>query len=61
MYSRRTALDINRRDFSNMAGISKNTLVRYERGHTHPSIEKLSKIANVLSVELNELYDNYYR
>ena len=61
IYSRRIELNINRRDFSNMVGISKNTLVRYERGQTHPNIEKLSRIANVLCVELYELYDDYYK
>ena len=60
IYSKRIALNITRRDFSNMVGISKNTLVRYERGKTHPNIEKLSRIANVLSIKVDELYDSYY-
>lgn len=49
---RRKELAITQPDLSELAGISKNTLYKLERGQGNPSLDVLTKLANVLGMEL---------
>ncbi len=49
---RRKSLRINQINLAEMAGISKNTLYKIERGQTNPTIEVLKKIADILGLEI---------
>ena len=49
---RRNALRINQINLAEMAGISKNTLYKIERGQANPTIEVLKKIADILGLEI---------
>jgi transcriptional regulator with XRE-family HTH domain len=50
--NRRNALRINQLDLAEMAGISKNTLYKIERGQANPTIEVLKKVADILGLEI---------
>lgn len=49
---RRKELAITQPDLSELAGISKNTLYKLERGEGNPSLDVLTKLANVLGMEI---------
>ena len=49
---RRNALRINQLNLAEMAGVSKNTLYKIERGQANPTIEVLKKIADILGFEI---------
>ena len=49
---RRNSLRINQVNLAEMAGISKNTLYKIERGQANPTIEVLKKIADILGLEI---------
>lgn len=49
---RRKELMITQPDLADIAGISVNTLYKIERGQANPTIEILSKILNVLGLEI---------
>ena len=49
---RRNALRINQLNLAEMAGVSKNTLYKIERGQANPTIEVLKKIADILGLEI---------
>lgn len=49
---RRNALRINQLNLAEMAGVSKNTLYKIERGQANPTIEVLKKIAGILGLEI---------
>lgn len=49
---RRKELMITQPDLADIAGISVNTLYKIERGQANPTIEVLSKILNVLGLEI---------
>lgn len=49
---RRSSLRINQVNLAEMAGISKNTLYKIERGQANPTIEVLKKIADILGLEI---------
>lgn len=49
---RRNSLRINQLNLAEMAGISKNTLYKIERGQANPTIEVLKKIADILGLEI---------
>ena len=42
-------------------GLSRYAIMDYENGKTEPSLDDLKKIAVVLNVEVDKLYDDYYR
>jgi len=44
-----------------MVGVSRHAIMDYENGVSEPSLEVLNKIAEVLEIEADKLYDNYYR
>ncbi len=49
---RRKELGITQPDLSELAGVSKNTLYKLERGQGNPSLDVLTKLAGVLGMEL---------
>lgn len=57
---RRMELKMSKRYITAQTGIAKGTLIRYEKGISHPTLDRLQKIAKVLKVETIALKDNYY-
>lgn len=51
--TRRKALGITQPHLSELAGISKNTLYKLERGEGNPSWEVLTKLVDVLGLEFS--------
>lgn len=49
---RRKALRVSQAQLAELAGISVNTLYKIERGQTNPRLETLSKIGDVLGMEV---------
>ena len=49
---RRKELGITQPDLSELAGVSKNTLYQLERGQGNPSLDIITKLAEVLGMEL---------
>lgn len=49
---RRKELGITQPDLAELAGISKNTLYKLERGQGNPSLDILTTLAEVLGMEL---------
>lgn len=49
---RRKELMITQPDLADIAGVSVNTLYKIERGQANPTIEVLSKILDVLGLEI---------
>jgi transcriptional regulator with XRE-family HTH domain len=49
---RRKELRITQPDLAEMAGISVNTLYKIERGQANPTVKVLTKLADVLGMEL---------
>ncbi|TZF85720.1 helix-turn-helix transcriptional regulator (plasmid) [Pedobacter sp. BS3] len=50
--TRRKELRITQPHLAELAQISTNTLYKLERGQSNPSLEVLSRLANVLGMEL---------
>jgi len=50
--ARRKMLRVTQTQLAELAGISVNTLYKIERGQTNPTLETLTKIANVLGMEV---------
>ena len=55
LVARRQALGWSQEQLATAAGINAETVSRYERGVSLPSIEALERLAKALSVELSEL------
>ena len=53
----RVEKDWTQGDLAKFAGVSLETIKRYENGKTNPTNDNLSKIANALGVEIKNLYD----
>ena len=53
----RVEKDWTQGDLAKFAGVSIETIKRYENGKTNPTNDNLSKIANALGVEIRNLYD----
>jgi transcriptional regulator with XRE-family HTH domain len=49
---RRKELGIIQSHLSKLAGVSLNTLYKLERGQSNPTLEVLSKLAEVLGMEI---------
>ena len=49
---RRKELGITQPDLAELAGVSKNTLYQLERGQGNPSLDIITKLAEVLGMEL---------
>ena len=49
---RRKELKITQPHLAELAGISTNTLYKLERGHGNPSLKVVTKVAEVLGLEL---------
>ena len=49
---RRKLLRITQPDLAEMSGISVNTLYKIERGQANPTVKVLTKLADVLGMEL---------
>ncbi len=49
---RRKGLRVTQTQLAELAGISVNTLYKIERGQTNPTLDTLTKIANVLGMEV---------
>lgn len=52
MKSRRKALSISQHDLAEMAGVGLSTIKDIERGQGNPSLDTLSKILEVLGMEM---------
>lgn len=50
--NRRKKLGIRQADLASLAAVSLRTLIAIERGTANPSVETLTKIADVLGLEL---------
>ena len=50
-------MKLSQEQFSELAGLSKNSIGMIERGQMSPTLETLEKIANALNIELKELVD----
>ncbi|MBQ0052949.1 MAG: helix-turn-helix transcriptional regulator [Bacteroidales bacterium] len=50
--TRRKSLDLSQQDLSEMSGISLATIKDIERGKANPSIATISKIMDVLGMEI---------
>jgi transcriptional regulator with XRE-family HTH domain len=46
---------------SELAGFSRHTIMRYENNQSEPSFDDLKKVADALGIEVDKLYDEYYR
>lgn len=46
---------ISRRTLSELCGLSKNTIARYERGERRPGIEEAARLADFFGVTLDDL------
>jgi len=49
---RRKALRVNQSQLAELAEISVNTLYKIERGQANPTLETITKIADVLGMEV---------
>lgn len=52
---KRKALDLTQDDLAGMVGVDAETISRFERGTTAPSIERLVVIARALGIGVGEL------
>jgi transcriptional regulator with XRE-family HTH domain len=52
---------MSKTDICKKIGITKNTLLRYERGDTHPNKKILGQIADELQIHITQLYDDWYK
>jgi transcriptional regulator with XRE-family HTH domain len=43
------------------ADISRDSIIRYESGETEPDLNTLQNIADVLKIEVDKLFDDYFR
>ena len=50
--NRRKELGIRQADLASLAAVSLRTLIAIERGAANPSVETLTKVADVLGLEL---------
>jgi len=57
----RTKRDIHGYMLAEMVGLSRHAIMDYENNQTEPLLEDLKKIALALVVEVDMLYDDYYR
>lgn len=53
----RTAKNIKQCELADMLNIERSNLTRIENGKQRPTDENLEKIANILNVEIKELFD----
>ncbi len=49
---RRKTLRVTQLQLAELAGVSVNTLYKIERGQANPTLETLTKIANILGLEV---------
>ncbi len=57
----RTKRHINGDTLAELVGISLHALIYYENSQSEPTLEDLKKIAKVLDIEADKLFDDYYR
>ena len=57
----RTKRDISSNMLAAMVGLSRYAIMYYENNQTEPLLEDLKKIAAALGIEVDMLYDDYYR
>lgn len=50
---RRNVLHLQQKDLSELSGVSLRTVLQVESGYGNPSIGTVSKLANVLGMELH--------
>jgi len=51
----REAKGMTQEQFAKLVGVTQGAVAQWENGLTHPSFDKLMKIADVLEVPLDEL------
>ncbi|MCL1863773.1 MAG: helix-turn-helix domain-containing protein [Defluviitaleaceae bacterium] len=57
----RNKKDIYGHDLADLVGLSRHAIMDYENGRTEPVLEDLRKIAIALNVDVDKLYDDYYK
>ncbi len=50
--TRRKELGISQPHLAELAGVSTNTLYKLERGYSNPTLEVISKLADVLGLDI---------
>lgn len=58
---RREALDITRQELAKLLGVVPSAIANYENGVSHPKVEILYKIFDILDVDANYLYQDEYK
>ena len=57
---RREALNITRQEMAKLLGVVPSAIANYENGVSHPKVEILYKIFDILEVDANYLYQDEY-
>jgi len=57
----RTKRGVTSNTLAELTGVSRYAVMRYESGETEPALDDLKKMAAVLGIEADKLYDDYYR
>ena len=57
----RTKRNMHGHTLAELVGLSRYAIMYYENNQTEPSLDDLKKIATALSIEVDKLYDDYYR
>lgn len=57
MRQRRRMLDLPQREVADLAGVHRNAISYWERGHRMPTALELAKVARILGSPLWELFD----
>jgi transcriptional regulator with XRE-family HTH domain len=52
---------MNSDKLAELIGLSRYAIMHYENNQTEPKLEDLKKMASVLDIEVDMLYDDYYR
>lgn len=58
---RRETLNITRQEMAKLVGVVPSAIANYENGVSHPKLEILYKIFDILKVDANYLYQDEYK
>lgn len=51
----RVMKSLSQEELAKMMGVTQGTVSQWEKGITHPSIKRLSRLANILNISLTDL------
>jgi len=57
----RTKRNMTGETLAELIGVSRTVITCYEKGYTNPTAKDLERIAAALGVEMDKLYDDYYK